>query len=58
MPAWAFHEIFASIQVAEPNGPRRFPAEVVHLFTFRSADWAGRLWETLTGELLHAWTPR
>ena len=52
-----FREIFASIQVAELTGPRRFPDEVVHLFAFRSANWAGRWWETLTGELLQSRAP-
>ncbi|MGB3330095.1 MAG: 2'-5' RNA ligase family protein [Thermomicrobiales bacterium] len=50
-----FDEIFAFIQDAEPIGPRRFPAEYVHLYAFRSDDWAGDWGATLTWEMLHSW---
>jgi hypothetical protein len=58
MPEWLFDEVFAFIQAAEPIGPRRFPAEVIQLVAFQSADWAGPWWETLTWDLPHSWTLR
>lgn len=58
MPEWLFDEVFAFIQEAEPFGPRRFPAAVVQLVAFESADWSGDWWETLTWEILHSWTLR
>ncbi|MGC4105505.1 MAG: 2'-5' RNA ligase family protein [Thermomicrobiales bacterium] len=50
-----FDEIFAFIQDAEPIGPRRFLAEYVHLYAFRSDDWDGTWGKTLTWEMLHSW---
>lgn len=55
VPHALFEEIFAFIREAEPIGPRRFTAEAVHLFAFRSEDWAGAWWETLEWDLLHSW---
>jgi len=50
-----FDEIFAFIQEAEPIGPRRFQAEYVHLYAFRSDDWTGDWGKSLTWEMLHSW---
>ena len=50
-----FDEIFAFIQDAEPIGPRRFLAEYVHLYAFRSDDWYGNWGKTLTWEMLSSW---
>ncbi len=58
MPKWLFAEVFSFIYEAELIGLCRFPAEVVQLLAFESADWAGRWWETLRWELLHSWTLR
>lgn len=58
MPEWQFDEVSAFIQDAEPIGPRRFPAEVVQLFAFESADWSGHWWDTLSWQHLHSWTLR
>jgi 2'-5' RNA ligase len=58
VPAPLFDEIFAFIREAEPIGPRRFTADTVHLFAFRSEDWAGHWWETLEWDLLHSWRLR
>ena len=50
-----FDEIFAFIRDAEPIGPRRFTAEYVHLYAFRSEDWQGDWGKTLRWEMLHSW---
>lgn len=50
-----FDEILAFIQDLEPIGPRRFLAEYVHLYAFRSDDWDGNWGATLRWELLHSW---
>jgi len=50
-----FPEIHEFLQDAEPIGPRRFTAEYVHLYAFRSDEWDGDWGQTLTWELLHSW---
>ncbi|MGC4193270.1 MAG: 2'-5' RNA ligase family protein [Thermomicrobiales bacterium] len=50
-----FDEVFAFIQDAEPIGPRRFLAEYVHLYAFRSDDWFGDWGQTLRWEILQSW---
>lgn len=56
LPRPEFHEeILSFIQDLEPIGPRRFPAEYVHLYAFRSDDWYGDWGATLRWELLHSW---
>ncbi|MGI8485357.1 MAG: 2'-5' RNA ligase family protein [Thermomicrobiales bacterium] len=50
-----FDEVFAFVQDAEPIGPRRFTAEYLHLYAFRSDDWEGNWGATLTWEMLHSW---
>jgi hypothetical protein len=47
--------VHAFIREAEPIGPRRFPAEYLHLFAFTSDDWAGEWWHSLRWTPLHAW---
>ncbi len=55
IPDFLFDEVLAFISEAEPIGPPRFPAERVHLFAFRSDDWAGEWWHSLRWTLLHSW---
>lgn len=55
IPDFLFDEVHAFIREAEPIGPRRFTAEYLHLFAFRSGDWAGEWWHSLRWTLLHAW---
>jgi hypothetical protein len=55
IPEFLFDEVHAFIREAEPIGPRRFTAEYLHLFAFRSDDWAGEWWRSLDWRFLHAW---
>ncbi len=55
IPNFLFDEVHAFIRDAEPIGPRRFTAEYLHLFAFRSDDWSGEWWHSLRWSLLHAW---
>lgn len=55
IPGFLFNEVHAFIRDAEPIGPRRFTAEYLHLYAFRSDDWAGEWWHSLRWTLLHAW---
>jgi hypothetical protein len=55
IPSAFFDEITQFLRDAEPIGPSRFLAEVVHLFAFTSDDWGGQWWHTLRWELLHGW---
>ena len=55
IPAHLFAEILAFVQAAAPVGPPAFLADTIHLVAFASDDWAGRYWESLRWEILHAW---
>lgn len=55
IPDFLFDEVHAFIRDVESIGPRRFTAEYLHLFAFRSDDWAGEWWHGLRWTLLHAW---
>ncbi len=55
IPDFLFDEVHNFIRDAEPIGPRRFTAEYLHLFAFRSDDWSGEWWHSLHWTLLHAW---
>jgi hypothetical protein len=55
MPDFAFDEIRGFVNEAGQIGPERFTAEYFHLFAFRSEDWSGAWWSTLTWHLLHSW---
>lgn len=55
IPDFLFDEVHAFIRDAEPIGPRRFTAEYLHLFAFRSDDWSGEWWHSLRWRLLQAW---
>jgi hypothetical protein len=55
IPSDLFAEILTFAREAEPIGPSSFPAEVLHLYRFESADWSGRWGETLRWQLLHSW---
>lgn len=55
IPDLQFDEVHDFIRDAEPIGPRRFTAEYLHLFAFRSDDWVGGWWHSLSWTLLHAW---
>ncbi len=57
IPDFLFDEVHDFIRDAEPIGPRRFTAEYLHLFAFRSDDWSGEWWHRLHWTLLHAWRP-
>ncbi len=55
LPPWLGEEMLAFIWDLGPVGPRRFTADTLHLFAFRSDSWAGAWWETMTWAPLHGW---
>lgn len=50
-----FDEVWAYLQELRPVGPQVFMAEYVHLYAFRSDDWAGAWWHSLEWALLKSW---
>jgi hypothetical protein len=48
-------EILEFCQELEPIGPSSFLAEWLHLYAFRSDDWLGNWWESLSWSLLDSW---
>ena len=55
IPPALFPEVLAFVRDLEPIGPPAFTADTVQLFAFRSEDWRGRWWESLTWAWLHSW---
>jgi 2'-5' RNA ligase len=55
LPPVLHDEVLEFVSEAGQIGPEQFTAEYFHLFAFRSDDWRGPWWSTLTWHLLHSW---
>jgi len=55
LPPWLGEEVLAFLRALGPIGPRRWVADTLTLFAFRSDAWDGPWWESLAWLPLHGW---